>query len=548
LEEKPITLYSGSVKPLRVLHHRWRVQRVLKEAAGGAPARVAFGGGVHRLDPGKAAALIDLDGARDLVIDGGGASIVFTAKTSFARLKDCSNIHIKGFTVDYDPLPHTAGKVVALDRRSRSVDIEVLPGFPLLEDDESIARTEDGMVRTPDDFAMKNAQPLVVHTKPTFERPGGRRYRLRAKGAADFDAFAVGDVYVKGPRGPPGFAIEGSSDVAVTDLTMHMCTGIGFATRGAERLRIINVRLERKAGRPIAVQNGGHNHHDARTGPWVEGCLFEHTGDDICHVSCLVIGVKEKRSATELVLWGTRPLEPGDKLQFYDRERGRIVSERRVVSAKASRRTSAVMLDGDVGPILADPLHGGRKEYAGTQVFNANAQCNQFVWRGNTCRRGRRVGVLCKGRGGLIEGNLFQQQGGGAVEIWNAPYEGLYADGYVIRGNRMLECGLVGCRGDSRTFWVFNRFGSEQIHRNILFEDNEIRDYPCRAMIVRDARDVVIRGNRMTNERFAEFRHDEGVVDIENCSGVTFKGNPIRDRRATPGGPVRIRDCAEVER
>ncbi|MHC5054464.1 MAG: hypothetical protein ACYTKD_07085, partial [Planctomycetota bacterium] len=32
LEEKPITLYSGSVKPLRVLHHRWRVQRVLKAA------------------------------------------------------------------------------------------------------------------------------------------------------------------------------------------------------------------------------------------------------------------------------------------------------------------------------------------------------------------------------------------------------------------------------------------------------------------------------------------------------------------------------------
>jgi hypothetical protein len=31
LEEKPITLYSGSVKPLRVLHHRWRVQRVLSD-------------------------------------------------------------------------------------------------------------------------------------------------------------------------------------------------------------------------------------------------------------------------------------------------------------------------------------------------------------------------------------------------------------------------------------------------------------------------------------------------------------------------------------
>ncbi|MHC5053939.1 MAG: hypothetical protein ACYTKD_04400, partial [Planctomycetota bacterium] len=37
LEEKPITLYSGSVKPLRVLHHRWRVQRVLRTPPRGRP-------------------------------------------------------------------------------------------------------------------------------------------------------------------------------------------------------------------------------------------------------------------------------------------------------------------------------------------------------------------------------------------------------------------------------------------------------------------------------------------------------------------------------
>ena len=30
MEEKPITLHPGSVKPTRVLHHRWRVQRVLR--------------------------------------------------------------------------------------------------------------------------------------------------------------------------------------------------------------------------------------------------------------------------------------------------------------------------------------------------------------------------------------------------------------------------------------------------------------------------------------------------------------------------------------
>ena len=71
------------------------------------------------------------------------------------------------------------------------------------------------------------------------------------------------------------------------------------------------------------------------------------------------------------------------------------------MSANPSRRTTAVTLDGDVGAIRPGPDHAGRKDYRGVQVFNANTQCNQFVWRSNTCRRGRRVGVLCKGANGL---------------------------------------------------------------------------------------------------------------------------------------------------
>lgn len=522
------------------------IQAVLQKAAAAGPARVEFARGEYRVDPGEA--LIALENASGLVIDGGGSSFFLTGRGSFLSLKNCADIHIKGFEMDYAAMPHIAGKVVAVHGEERSVDLELLPGFPALEESPHIADETGGMVRNGDDFAMKNNQPLVVNTGPGYERIGERRYRLKAVGKADFAAFAVGDVYVKGPRGPAGFDVERSRDVAVTDCTMFMCLGIGFSTHEAERLRIINVRLKRREGRPIAVENGGHNHHDARIGPWVENCLFEHTGDDICHVNALVRGVKERRSPAELVMHGGWGIEAGDRLQFYDRKSAKLLSERTVVAVEAGKRSCVVTLDGDAGPVVADTENPGMKNYQGTQVFNANRQCNQFVWRHNRCLRGRRVGVLCKGIGGLIEKNVFQQLGGGAVEIWNAPYEGLRADGYVIRDNKMIECGLVRAKGDSRTLWIFNRFGKGLLHRNILIENNEVRDYPCRAMIVKSADEVVIRGNRISNTKFANYRNTPGVIEIEDCGRIAIQKNTIEESRTLTQDPVSIESTVEVVR
>ena len=89
-------------------------------------------------------------------------------------------------------------------------------------------------------------------------------------------------------------------------------------------------------GRFLAANNGGHNHHGARVGQWVEGGLWENAGDDTIHVSALVIAVGAVHSPTEITLQGSMGLHRyaalysdgdlgvgvGDLLQFYNHVTG----------------------------------------------------------------------------------------------------------------------------------------------------------------------------------------------------------------------------------
>ena len=84
-------------------------------------------------------------------------------------------------------------------------------------------------------------------------------------------------------------------------------------------------------------------------------------------------------------------------------------------------------------------IGGGALNHSVTQVFNFNRTSGQFVFRKNTVRNGRRVGVLYKGYRSWVDSNLFVGLGGGAMELWNAPYEGLFAQTVLFRNNTVRD-------------------------------------------------------------------------------------------------------------
>jgi hypothetical protein len=519
------------------------IQGAFAEAAKQTPAMVKFAKGDYRLDPRGSAAFISFTSANDLIVDGGGANITFTGFLKFVKLEHCRRVMVRNFTFDFDPLPYTAGRVVAVGAKAGTFEVEIAPGHPLPETNPHFERDKKGMIVDPKVPRVKRGASLVFE-HAGWQKLADRSYRFTAANPRQLRELAPGDVYVLDPRIATGFDVDACDEVVFYNLTAYAIANEGFNSHYGNRLSILHCGIRLKPGRFLAANNGGHNHHNARLGPWIEGCTWENTGDDICHVNGLVMGVEEKlapdrvrlplRNPYDAIGWSVAlDIQQGDVLQFFNRAEGRLVSERKVVSVTKLAKSVDVTLDGDVGDIV--PGRPGVKRADGkrapaddttTQVFNASRTCNQFVFRNNTVRNGRRVGVLAKGRGGLIENNTFEGLGGGAVEFWNAPFEGLGAVDYVVRDNRIRDCGQL-AREHAAIWTTIFKSGADRLHRNLLITGNEITGFPNPAILLRDVDNAVVRDNAIVPAPLTAQRMNP--ITLLNTGSVRLENNTGRE-------------------
>ena len=520
------------------------IRKTLAEAAHHTPALVKFEPGDYRLSPNGARAFMAFSHVSDLILDGSGANFTFTGFLEFVDLEDCRRVQVKNMTFDFDPLPYTAGRVLAVNAKAGTFEVEIEPGHPLPESNPRFDEDRKGMIVDPTYPRMKAGVNLVFEHNGWVKR-GGRRYSFTPASLAQLKDIAVGDVYVLDPRIAHGFEVDACDEVVFYNLIAYAVANVAFHSSYGNRLSLLHSGLRLKSGRFIASNNGGNNHHNARIGPWIEGCTWENTGDDICHVNCLVLSVEEKLAPDRIRLPLRNPyddmgknvaldIQPGDVLQFFNRAEGRLVSERKVVRTATLATSLDVTLDGAVGDIVT----GGpgvkraalKKIPVGdtvTQVFDTSRACNQFVFRNNTVRNGRRIGVLAKGRDGLIENNTFEGLGGGAVEFWNAPFEGLGAVDYVVRGNQIRNCCLV--KREHAAIWAtIFKTGGDQLHRNLLIADNEITGCPAPAILLRDMQCAVVASNHIaTAPPRASPANAPEPIKLVNTVAVQLKNNNV---------------------
>jgi hypothetical protein len=384
----------------------------------------------------------------------------------------------------------------------------------------------------------------LVFENAGWHKLADQRYRFTSANPRQMRELAVGDVYVLGPRIATGFDVDACDEVVFYNITAHAIANLGFNSNYGNRLSILHCGIQLKPGRFLAANNGGHNHHNARLGPWIEGCTWENTGDDICHVNCLAMGVEEKLAPDRVRLPLKNPydtagagvaldIQRGDVLQFFNRADGRLVSERKVVSTETLAKSLDVQLDGDVGDIVLGRPGVKREELKSvqatntpTQVFNASRSCDQFVFRNNTVRNGRRIGVLAKGRGGLIERNTFEGLGGGAVELWNAPSEGLGAMDYIIRDNSIRDCGQL-TREHAAIWATVFKSGADRLHRNLLITDNEIVGFCGPAISLCDVDNGIVRDNTIVPNTIST--KNLNPVTLKNTNSVLLENNTIKN-------------------
>ncbi len=462
------------------------VSNTIQTASQNTPSIVRFAEGIHRLDPGTATVLFNLEGVSDLVVEGAGegATLVSSQIVRSIKVTDCDRIMFKNLSFDLDPVSYLAGEVQAIT--STYVDIEVVPDHPIFEEDAVIAACTSLMLLEPSFPRIKlNADTTIGYT---WQNIGSRQYRLTLDDSAQYTLFDIGDIIIVEDRypdkgGPRAFNCR---DLVYWNVKHYTCANEGFSAKYCDRLRMLaGTGFELKAGRYLACNGGGTNLKNTRTGPWMEGCRIEACGDDSSNFNLNTYGVEEEINSTTVDIWllhpkdeyGANPervFEAGDRIVFVDPLDGSKV-ERLVVSStyNSSDNTFRLVLDGDVGTIRVGKPN---KDNTVTRVFNQGRH-RYVVARNNVFTNNQRNGHHISCNGGLVENERIVGAGKGGLfmdgpeRLESTMAIDLVARNNIFVGNSRIDSSVATIRVKKMGAPLGNAF-----HRNILFDSNVFSD------------------------------------------------------------------------
>lgn len=403
-----------------------------------------------------------------------------------------------------------------------------------------------------------------------IRRVGDRQYQITNWRPEPAEVGEPISLWIIRDKGWLTIAIEQSVECTLEDITLYS-TAPGWTIRESQSDRITYRGLKLTPGekpegatrpRLRAAHADGIHSMNAKRGPIIEDCLFEHLGDDAIAIRGswgVVLQDTDDSAASERIEVGLPHglrYAPGDRIQIYRKSDGTSY-ERLVVDAVDSdipvqvmrdtisdhyksyryatsyQLAQSILLDEPVqlavGDLIQDPQKGG----AG------------FVVRNNTIRDTRARGMVLKASDGTVEGNTIEHtwlSGILVIAEFHVFLEAGFVRGLNIAGNTLAETNIgrpqpqkamhSGAISISRPNVWQSRVG----HADITIENNRFIDIPGSQIQVNAAEDVVIRDNT-----FIRPHHDlvgfggetgldpQSLITVDYADRVLVENNSIVD-------------------
>ncbi|GHU98449.1 alpha-1,3-galactosidase B [Bacteroidia bacterium] len=391
---------------------------------------------------GKESHCFTVAGCSDFLIMADGAQIVIhDPAKGFLRMQDCRRGIIKGFGVDYSPLPYTQGVITMVDQKENIFEVKIDEGYPSpLDGNFAEAPTRWASVLTDNGgvITLKRGGPNLVPAQSISEGSDKGVFRIKTSAAAA-NGIARGDLYALIARynGRPAFSTLRCRQVTLMENTCYAGPAGGFAIGGSSEIGIIRCNVLRKPGRYIS-QNADCVHvTPGAIGPWIEGCVFEGQMDDAINLKTEMVNIIEARGPDRFLVTGA--VEEGDSLSLFNPREGVLIGRCVVTSAVKEKAGAEIRVSQKFEGIRA-----GAKDRQADMFFNDNRSNESFVIRGNSFRLSRRYGMLIQATHGTIDGNTFQSTSTGAITLQNSASwpEGFVPRNVHIAGNTIIDCGF----------------------------------------------------------------------------------------------------------
>jgi hypothetical protein len=389
---------------------------------------------------------IFVENCRNLVLEGNGAQLLIHRQdVSVFAVSGSTNIILRNFTADYDPLPFSQGTVRSVNAADGSFVFELHPGFPRPDDAFFKSCDSWGILKdTAHPGRLKADCPSVFFYKE-ISPMDGNRFRIVLKQPAWISYFTEGAAFAITGRSASIGWYDRSDNITFDRVTAYACPSPVFIGVETSRLNVLNCRMKLKDNRLMSNGGGGVICQSSRIGPWVENCEFEGLSDDCLNLYGLPIYILEQISPVKLRVYAKAAIQPGDRLAFFNPNEGKVIQETTVVSFSEN----ILVLKDPVGTLNTVPPGTKRTRVDPREwkiydhAYNLNAVGNYYVYRNNFMHDGRRFGVLLRSSYGLIENNRFEGLSRTGMEIANEPEwpEGFWVRNLIVSGNRVAECG-----------------------------------------------------------------------------------------------------------
>jgi len=503
--------------------------------------RVVVPPGRYRVTP-RNGMHLRLQNLTDVTVVADGVEMVCTETRLAVGINHCRNLQLRGLTVDYDPLPMTEGRIVALAPDKSWVEFQIIDGYPETHLTERIEIYDPG---------TGELRRTDANWGGPFQILGNHRYRI-AKGAhyhynPKEDLEQVGDVLVTNneyPAGAGGHAVilTDCTAVKLESVTVYASPCFGFLEQRGNGNIYLRCKIDRRAPADDPVPRGlarmrsldadAYHSSEASTGPSIIECTAKFMGDDAVNIHGRYDMVLASTGAVlRVAAPGSLSLTAGDPVEFLP-----FAGERPGNAAVQSIEPAAGITEAEAAFVQKLNLHERTKETlvtgrakfyrvtldhavplpAGSLVAAANRLGNGFLVQGCDFGYNRSRGILIKASHGRVIDNTITH--GWMAGILVSPefwwFEAGSSADVTLAGNKIIGCRrtaieVVAPGGNGRPL-------ASGAHRDITITNNTIAESLWPDIKVTSTANLVLRGNNLGGAA----RGGTGAepVSLENCT------------------------------
>jgi hypothetical protein len=497
-----------------------------------------------------------LRGIKNVRILCDGVEMICTETTRALTIANCENVTVRGLSIDYDPLPFTQGRILALSADKSVHDIELMDGY--------------GSSATANKFKYEifNSETRTYRCGEygiqTLERPDSKHLRITRTNSSAKDPEQVGDIIAIGSDAAPGGSIPhavyvaDSKKVRLEGVTVYASNCFAFLEENCDATTYSRCKIDRRpladdfvprADARIRSLNADAFHCIcAAKGPEYIECSARFMADDcinICSDYHLitssagpVVRVLSKHrnginvrigDSVELLAYNGQRL-PDAKVTAIEPDTAATDEEKQFISKQGmDAGTKEHLMRAPAFRITLDRTVGLP---TGSALCPSSRKGNGFVVRNCDFGSNRSRGILVKAGEGVIEGNVLTGNVMSAIMV--APewwwLESGCSDRVKIINNTIRNCGDIAIA-------VYAFGGAPGIapagaHSNVLVRSNTISDSPLPNILVTSTNGLELSQNTSRsydNKTAPEWtRYRFGLMDKQLKPVMTIRCDDVR--------------------